>query len=80
MEVDSPEEDGTEDRRRNMGAEEQEADWLTVRGSVRPTGAGDSREEEGEDRKTSGALAEGFGKIRTGWLAVDIPEEGHGTA
>lgn len=63
VEVVSPEEEGTEDRRRNMGVEEQEADWVTVMGSVRPKGAEESREEEGEDRKTSGALAEGFGKI-----------------
>lgn len=61
VEVDSPEEEDREERRRNMDMEEQEAGWLSVSGSVRPIGAEDSREEEEEeeedDRKRSGTFA-----------------------
>lgn len=59
----SPVEDGTEERSRNTGVDAPPEG--TGMGSGRPAGAVESWEEgdEEDDRKRSGALADGFARI-----------------
>lgn len=62
VEAASPDEEGTDESRRNMGVEAPGE--ATERGSVRPIGAEESWGEETEDdRRRMGALVEGLVRI-----------------